>query len=245
MFKIYNKSIVLTLAILAISAFALATLPTATYAATGYNYTFTTYMPPAPTPEPPAATLTNPSPVITGISPSSSSKGLGTKTVTITGTGFIPTSIARMNGFDRKTVFIDSGHLLMKLAEGDLYRDDSFFITVWNKGPGGGYSNAAVFTIGKSAPSGGTVKKNTGYVSGAPVANTSDAPDTFFPVPASEDAQNISNLASNALFGSNSFLPSGLMQWIMFAIVLLLIVILVRKVFGAQEKYHATPLKHS
>jgi hypothetical protein len=52
------------------------------------------------------------------------------------------------------------------------------------------------------------------------------------------------DLASNAVFGSNSFLPSGLIQWIFFAIIILLIVVLARKVFGAKEEYHSTPLKH-
>jgi hypothetical protein len=54
-----------------------------------------------------------------------------------------------------------------------------------------------------------------------------------------------SNLAANALFGSNGFLPSGLIQWILFAIFILLIVILARIIFGAKRKYGSTPLKHS
>lgn len=52
-----------------------------------------------------------------------------------------------------------------------------------------------------------------------------------------------SDLAANALFGSNSFMPSGLTQWILLAIFILLLVIFVRKTFGAQKEYHATPLK--
>ena len=54
-----------------------------------------------------------------------------------------------------------------------------------------------------------------------------------------------SNLASNAIFGSNSFMPSGIIQWILFAIFVLLIVILVRKISGADKKYHSTPMKHA
>ena len=53
-----------------------------------------------------------------------------------------------------------------------------------------------------------------------------------------------SNLEANALFGSNGFMPSGLMQWILFAILILLIVILVRKIYGADKRYHAAPMKH-
>ncbi len=52
-----------------------------------------------------------------------------------------------------------------------------------------------------------------------------------------------SNLAANVIYGSNSFLPSGLVQWILFAIFILIIIILIRKVFGGEKNYHATPMK--
>ena len=45
-----------------------------------------------------------------------------------------------------------------------------------------------------------------------------------------------SDLVANAIFGSNSFTPSGLIQWILFAILVLLVVILVRKIYGGSEK---------
>jgi hypothetical protein len=53
-----------------------------------------------------------------------------------------------------------------------------------------------------------------------------------------------SELTANAVFGSDTFLPSGLLQWILFAILVLLIIILVRKMYGADKRYHAVPLKH-
>jgi|GEM_PF-3300523 len=53
-----------------------------------------------------------------------------------------------------------------------------------------------------------------------------------------------SNLAANAIFGSNSFMPSGIIQWVLFAILILLVVILVRKIYGADQAYNAAPLKH-
>ena len=58
------------------------------------------------------------------------------------------------------------------------------------------------------------------------------------------DTNTNSDLASNAIFGANGFLPSGLVQWILFAIFILLVVILARKVFGAQKRYEEAPLKH-
>ncbi|MES3032104.1 MAG: hypothetical protein V4699_02570 [Patescibacteria group bacterium] len=52
------------------------------------------------------------------------------------------------------------------------------------------------------------------------------------------------DLGANAIFGSDGFLPSSIIQWIMFAILVLLIVILVRKIHGGGERYHAMPMKH-
>ena len=53
-----------------------------------------------------------------------------------------------------------------------------------------------------------------------------------------------SNLAASAIFGSNSSMPSGLIQWIFFAILILLMVILVRRIYGGSEKYYAAPMKY-
>ena len=51
-------------------------------------------------------------------------------------------------------------------------------------------------------------------------------------------------LAANAVFGSNGFLPSGIIQWILLAMAILIIIILGRTVFGAKDNYHSTPMKH-
>jgi len=53
-----------------------------------------------------------------------------------------------------------------------------------------------------------------------------------------------SNLAASAIFGSSGFLPSGLIGWILFAIFILVIVILVRRIFGAKEAYEEAPMKY-
>ncbi len=53
------------------------------------------------------------------------------------------------------------------------------------------------------------------------------------------------DLAANVLFGSESPLPTGLMGWTLFAILILAVVLLARKLYGGSEKYHATPLKHN
>lgn len=56
---------------------------------------------------------------------------------------------------------------------------------------------------------------------------------------------NYKNLTASAIFGSKSFMPSGLVQWIILAIFILLIIILARKALGAEDRYHSEPLKHA
>lgn len=61
---------------------------------------------------------------------------------------------------------------------------------------------------------------------------------------AKEKTSTDSSLAANAIFGTNSLMPSGIIQWVLFAILVLLVVMLVRKIYGADQRYHAAPMKH-
>ncbi len=79
-------------------------------------------------------------------------------------------------------------------------------------------------TIVNSVPAGATVVSGT---------TTTTTPDTY------------SSLGASAIVGSSGFLPSGIIQWILLAIFILLIVILVRKIFGGEKRYQETPLKHA
>ena len=56
--------------------------------------------------------------------------------------------------------------------------------------------------------------------------------------------ENYGSLAANALLGSDSFMPSGLVQWIFFIILVIAIVFLWRYVH-AEDKYMSEPLKHA
>jgi hypothetical protein len=197
------------------------------------------------------APLKNPTPVVNSLSPNSANLGSGSRNVTITGSGFVNDSVARWNGSDRPTTFIDSSHLLVSLRSTDMTGSAGKYITVFNPEPKGGYSNAAFFTINgyvspapaksttpakstNSAPStsNGNSNNNSGSVMGAQNSNTST------------ETENFNSLASNALFGANSFMPSGIIQWLLFAIFILLVVIIIRKIFFA-DRYHSTPLKHA
>jgi len=123
-----------------------------------------------------------------------------------------------------------------------------FFITVWNGAPGGGFSNANFFTVNSNVV--GTVS-STANINNNTNNNVNSSPDTFTDTTQSDNGtvngtnDSYSNLASNAIFGSNSFLPSGIVQWILFAIVILLIIIVVRRIFGAKKNYDDSPLKHA
>ena len=56
--------------------------------------------------------------------------------------------------------------------------------------------------------------------------------------------ENYGSLASTALLGSSSFMPSGLIQWIFFIILILVIIFLCRYLY-AEEKYISEPVKHT
>jgi len=238
--KINNKIIVFILGILVILAFSLVFMPLSfneVSAAYGTNITYRT------TDGNYSNEINNPIPSIDSINPKSSNVGIGTKTITITGSGFVPSSIARVNASNRPTTFIDDSHLLVQINGNDTYAyrtNGGFFITVFNGAPGGGYSDAAFFTV-----------NNTATPPITSINNNNNFPDTFIDTVQTENGtvndtgRNYSNLAANAIFGSNGFMPSGLIQWILLAIIILVIVILVRKISGAEEKYHSTPLKHA
>lgn len=165
--------------------------------------------------------IDNPVPAVTSINPKSENVNINVTTITITGSGFIPSSVARINGSNRPGTFIDSSHLLVQINSNDVNTYETnggFYITVFNGAPGGGYSNAAFFGVNNAASA----------------TNGTD-----------NNSKNYGSLASNAIFGSNSFLPSGLIQWVLFAIIILIIVIIVRKIFGGKEHYDELPMKHA
>ena len=86
---------------------------------------------------------------------------------------------------------------------------------------------------------------NNGYVLGAntPVAKkvVAAAPETDY----KEVKEEFSNVTANALYGADSFFPTSIVGWLLFAIFVLIIVVLVRKFAGLEKKYRDTPLKHS
>lgn len=243
--KTKNNSIVFGLKILSILAFGLLVIPVKV-SALAYTPSY----------------VENPTPVINSINPSSVNENITSNTITITGSGFIPTSVVRVNGYNRFTTFIDYSHVQVQLNGNDFSNGNGFYVNVFNEAPGGGYSNASYFTIknvvatantntgnnntngnvnsntSNSSATKSNTNKNTNTSTSKNTTNTTNATTT-------DTNSNYSNLASNAIFGSNSFMPSGLVQWILFAIIVLLLVILVRKLFGARKSYDESPMKHA
>jgi|GEM_PF-1305020 len=201
--------------------------------------------------------LNNPKPSISSISPNNGE--INNKlTITITGNGFIPSSIVRKNNSSRETTFIDSKHLLVNIYANDVYNQNEFYLTVFNNEPGGGYSNASLFTIKNSITTTNTTttsntttinsnssSNNSNYNSNSNYNNTLNTSEESNNVSSSDFNESYGSLTANALLGSNSFMPTGLLQWIGFIIMIILIIFLWRYINRSEEKYMKEPLKHA
>ena len=86
-------------------------------------------------------------PSITKISPTSKKKYGPGFTLTITGTNFIASSVGNFNGSPRTTTFTNSTHIKISIPASDLFTVGTYPITVTNPAPGGGTSNAKIFTV--------------------------------------------------------------------------------------------------
>lgn len=236
--SIYKNSIVSGLFLLAILAFGILFIPTSAAHAQSYNeggddgYDHFMYTSP------------NPIPILYSISPKSMSAGDNITTITITGHGFKANSVARWNGSDRPTTFIDTDHLIMRLNPNDLTDSATNYVNVFNPSRGA-YSTAATFKI-SGFVAGSTAGNGNGYNPYVDPVNTmNNNQSNGGNIDQNADDHPVSTLASNAIFGVNSLVPNGIIQWILFAIIILLVIILVRKIFGASDRYHNSPLKYS
>ena len=198
----------------------------------------------------------NPLPMIYTVNPNSATALNKSIFITLTGDKFIPGSQAKFDNAYRPTSYTDANHLTVALNSGDLNMVGNHIITVYNGAPGGGNSNEVIFTVRPRAVAivnstntyNNTSNNTNSYnYNNDSSYNTLDQNSTTSPVTPTKTStttsESLSNLAANAIFGSNGFLPSGLIQWLFVAIFILLAVILVRKLYGV-HKYNATPLKH-
>ena len=93
----------------------------------------------------------NPVPVITAIAPASVTAGDPAFTLTVTGTDFISSSTIKWNGTALTTTYISATQLTATVSSSLIASAGTANITVFNGTPGGGTSNAAIFTIGTIA----------------------------------------------------------------------------------------------
>lgn len=92
-------------------------------------------------------TVNNPVPTTTSISPATKVIGDAAFTMTVNGTNFVTTSVVQINGVDRVTTYFSPTQLTVAIPASDMTVAGTFAITVFNPAPGGGTSNAQIFTV--------------------------------------------------------------------------------------------------
>lgn len=93
----------------------------------------------------------NPVPVITAISPASVTASDPTFILTVNGTDFISSSTIKWNGTVLTTTYVSATQLTATVSASLIASAGTANITVFNGTPGGGTSNAVIFTIGTIA----------------------------------------------------------------------------------------------
>ncbi len=185
----------------------------------------------------------NPVPSISSLNPNSANIN-SNMTVTVLGYGFVPGSIVKWDGADRYTTFIDSSTLRAQLYSSDLNNKGNYLITVLNPVPGGGLSNAVLFTVNSNVVA-NTVTKTSNNTINKTSTSTSNSTTNTKTDKGTAAVNQASDQAAGALFGSNAFLPSSLLQWFFFIILILLAVLLWRKLYVSDEEKHHSTLKHA
>jgi uncharacterized protein (TIGR03437 family) len=90
---------------------------------------------------------TNPVPTITTLDPVNRDAGGGAFTLGVNGTNFVNGAVVRWNGSDRPTTFVSNTRVNATITAADVANAGTAQVTVFNPAPGGGTSNASVFTI--------------------------------------------------------------------------------------------------
>lgn len=95
-----------------------------------------------------------PTPTLTTVNPNSVVAGAPNTLITLTGTGFVASSVARVNGVGVATTYVSPTSLTATIPAANLTTSANLTITVFNStaGGGGGSSNGIPFTVGNPAP---------------------------------------------------------------------------------------------
>jgi TolB protein len=89
----------------------------------------------------------NPVPSVTAISPNIAATGEPAFTLKVNGSNFLSGSVVEWNGNSRTTTFVSSIQLEAQIMAADLAAPGKVTVTVINPAPGGGTSNAVIFTV--------------------------------------------------------------------------------------------------
>lgn len=188
-------------------------------------------------------------PFVSSVSPSALKKNTN-NTITVSGNNFRNNSIVRINGTNLNTTFINSNTLKAQVLSHQISNENNL-ISVFTPAPGGGYSNSVMVAVSSSTTntskaSSTTSSKNKSTTSTASTKNTKEENTTGVDVSASDDSEKgkARQLVAGAIFGQNAFLPSSLLQWIFFFILILLGIILWRRLYVSEEEKNV-PLKHA
>jgi len=96
----------------------------------------------------------NPIPCLTSLSPSTTTAGGAGFTLALSGADFVSGSIVRWDGVNKVTTFVDSTELQAAIPAADIAAAGERQITVVNPAPGGGVSEALMFSVeGNPSPS--------------------------------------------------------------------------------------------
>ena len=103
----------------------------------------------------------NPVSTLTSLSKTTAMVGNGTFTLELTGSNFVPSSVARWDGADLATTFVNGTQFRAVVPAGLLATAGTFNVTVFNPTPGGGSTAAQVFTVNNPMPTLNSVSPTT------------------------------------------------------------------------------------
>jgi hypothetical protein len=128
-----------------------------------------------------SAQSANTTPTLASILPASANAAGPSFTLTVNGSGFLPGSVIEWNQTPLTTTYVSSQQLTAAVPASDLATPGIAQVAVFNPAPGGGSSEAALFTISSAAtstaltitPAGGTLPANSAYTLSAAVTTGS------------------------------------------------------------------------
>lgn len=96
--------------------------------------------------------IVNPTPVIASVNPTTVLAGGPGFALAVNGSGFVNSSIVRVNNSDRQTTFVNANQVMANIPASDILNAGVLNITVFNIAPGGGTSNAIQIPVNNPVP---------------------------------------------------------------------------------------------